>query len=128
MDGSALEIRGDHYFESTGPFRGHKQNCYEGGIRAPFIAKWPGHVKAGRVDAVSAVTIANTANVYCDQNGPMASNVVSGTNQLACHLLRNTPLKRGETLTQSFMLGVAPQVHRRLDGRPLAAAAPQSSL
>jgi arylsulfatase A len=46
-NGGALELRGDHYFESTGPYRGHKQNFYEGGIRTPLIASWPGHIKAG---------------------------------------------------------------------------------
>ncbi len=46
-NGGALEIRGDHYFESTSVYRGHKQNFYEGGIRTPLIAKWPGKIKAG---------------------------------------------------------------------------------
>ena len=27
--------------------RGLKRQCYEGGIRVPFIAYWPGHVPAG---------------------------------------------------------------------------------
>lgn len=30
--------------------RGSKLSLYEGGIRLPFIARWPGHVPAGRVD------------------------------------------------------------------------------
>lgn len=28
-------------------FRGHKADIFEGGHRIPFIARWPGHVKAG---------------------------------------------------------------------------------
>ena len=27
-----------------------KRQCYEGGIRIPFIARWPGHVPAGTVN------------------------------------------------------------------------------
>jgi arylsulfatase A-like enzyme len=35
------------FFGSTGGLRGYKQDLYEGGIRTPFLARWPGHVKAG---------------------------------------------------------------------------------
>jgi arylsulfatase len=34
------------FFASTGGLRGLKQEVYEGGIRVPFIAAWPGHIKA----------------------------------------------------------------------------------
>lgn len=43
------------YTESNLPFRGHKRDLYEGGIREPFIARWPGTIAAGREsDHVSA--------------------------------------------------------------------------
>ena len=32
---------------STGGLRGHKRMLYEGGIRAPFIARWPGKIEPG---------------------------------------------------------------------------------
>jgi arylsulfatase A len=37
------------FFESAGGFRGFKGSLYEGGIRVPLVAKWPGHIKPGRV-------------------------------------------------------------------------------
>lgn len=35
------------FFGRDGKLRGLKRQCYEGGIRIPFIVRWPGHVKAG---------------------------------------------------------------------------------
>jgi arylsulfatase A len=37
------------YFNSSGGLRGAKRDLYEGGIRVPFVARWPGQVKAGTV-------------------------------------------------------------------------------
>jgi|GEM_PF-499831 len=67
MDGNTLVIfssdNGPHaeggahpsYFRSAGPFRGMKRDLYEGGIRVPMIAWWPGVIKArSRTSHVSA--------------------------------------------------------------------------
>jgi arylsulfatase A len=39
------------YFNSSGSLRGIKRDLYEGGIREPMIAWWPGKVKAGSTSA-----------------------------------------------------------------------------
>ena len=35
------------FFNSSGQLQGYKRALYEGGIRVPMIARWPGRIKAG---------------------------------------------------------------------------------
>jgi arylsulfatase A-like enzyme len=38
------------FFQSSGPLRGIKRDLYEGGIRVPMIARWPGRIQPGTVN------------------------------------------------------------------------------
>jgi arylsulfatase A len=48
---------GPWYQGSPGPLRGRKGWTYDGGVRVPFIARWPGKIKAGSVSAEPLATI-----------------------------------------------------------------------
>jgi arylsulfatase A-like enzyme len=54
---------------SAGPFRGRKRSLYEGGIREPFIVRWPGHVPAGRVENDSVVAGVDFLPTLCKLAG-----------------------------------------------------------
>ena len=38
-------------YSANGPLRGSKWNLYEGGVRVPWIVRWPGRVRAGVTNA-----------------------------------------------------------------------------
>lgn len=47
---------GDHA-GSPGPLREGKGTAWEGGVRVPFVARWPGHIPRGSVSRQPAMTI-----------------------------------------------------------------------
>jgi arylsulfatase A-like enzyme len=50
-NGNTFDIGGvqPDFFKGSGGLRGLKMDVYEGGIRIPFIARWPGRIAAGGV-------------------------------------------------------------------------------
>jgi N-acetylgalactosamine-6-sulfatase len=49
----------------AGEFRGGKHTQFEGGTRVPLIIRWPGHVKAGRVDTENVTSFIDWMPTLC---------------------------------------------------------------
>ncbi len=59
------------FFGRDGKLRGLKRQCYEGGIRVPFIARWPGHIEAGSEND-HMFAFYDLMNTFCDLTGAEA--------------------------------------------------------
>ncbi len=53
----------------SGGYRGNKLCLYEGGIRMPFIVRWPGRIPAGRVDDRSITSAVDLFPTLCALTG-----------------------------------------------------------
>ncbi|GAA3651539.1 sulfatase family protein [Flavivirga jejuensis] len=53
----------------TGGRKGYKAALFEGGIGVPFIARWPGKIKAGVVDNVSLMSAVDLLPTFCEIAG-----------------------------------------------------------
>jgi arylsulfatase A-like enzyme len=82
---------------SNGPLRGFKFATHEGGLRVPFLARWPGRIPAGTVRDVPAITMDILPTLLGAANvAPAAGHDIHGTSLL--------PLLRGEPFTRTFAL------------------------
>ena len=101
------------FFDGTGGLRGSKGNWYEGGIRDPLLARWPGNIRAGAVtDHVCAFwdlmpTLAELAGVESpkDIDGISFAPTLLGHGAQKKHdfLYWEMPVARG--LTQAVRMG-----------------------
>jgi arylsulfatase A-like enzyme len=50
-------------------YRGSKLSLFEGGIRMPFIVRWPGHVPAERTDDTNVIAAVDLLPTFCALTG-----------------------------------------------------------
>lgn len=85
------------FFRSAGPFNGLKGSVYEGGIRVPLIARWPGRIRPGQVsDHVSA--FCDMLPTLCEAAGAAAPAKIDGVSFLP------TLLGTGRQTPHEFLL------------------------
>ncbi len=84
------------FFGSTGKFRAFKGSVYEGGIRVPFIARWPGRIKAGGVSDLPAAFY-DVLPTLCEVAGTKPPRATDGVSLLP------TLLGKGKQTRHEFL-------------------------
>ncbi len=74
--------RAPRRFDSAGPLRGVKTQLYEGGIRVPFIARWPGTIPAGAVSD-EVIGFHDILPTFAELAGVPAPGNIDGTSIVA---------------------------------------------
>ena len=66
-----MEIRNSAHsgVGSAGPFRGRKRSLYEGGVRVPFILRWPRRTPAGVVNDATPLCAVDLLPTFCELAG-----------------------------------------------------------
>lgn len=61
----------DTYYSigQTGGLRGRKRSLFEGGVRVPFIVRWPGHTPSGVKDETTLITAVDLLPTLCASAG-----------------------------------------------------------
>ncbi len=99
---SALMSFTSHYggasSENTGPFRGNKRSLYEGGVREPFIVRWPGTTPAGKVNDTSVVSGVDWLPTVCSLAGVNLPGGAHFDGENMSQALRGSTVKRTKPL------------------------------
>lgn len=98
--GSAHSGAGD-----VGPLRGCKASLYEGGIRVPFIIRWPGHAPAGIVDDSSIISGVDLLPTFCSLAGIEVPKAVNPDGEDMSQALLGTPTIRSKPLMWQYRFG-----------------------
>jgi len=89
----------------VGPLRGCKASLYEGGIRVPFIVRWPGHIPAGKVDDNSVISGVDLLPTFCSLAGIKVPKKVNSDGEDMSRALLGTPTQRSKPLMWQYRFG-----------------------
>ncbi len=104
---NGAHLEGGHdpiYWNSNGPFRGHKRDLYEGGIHSPCLIRWPAKVKAGTTsDHISGLQ--DVLPTMAEVTGQEIPEQVKGISFLPTMLGDESSQKKHDFLFFEFTVG-----------------------
>jgi arylsulfatase A-like enzyme len=104
--------RGPDFFDSNGPLRGVKRDLYEGGIRVPLLARWPGRIAGGRGERPCLGLLGLPAHGLAELAVAPPSSEVDGLSLLPTLLGQSGQQRQHEALYWEFHEGGSVQAAR----------------
>ena len=99
------------FFNSTAGLRGYKQDLYEGGIRTPFLARWPGKIKAGSTNHHMGA-FWDMMPTFCELTGVTPPSDIDGISILPTLLGKTEAQKQHDHLYWEYHSGGSDQAVR----------------
>ena len=100
---------------STGGLRDRKFSTYEGGVRVPFVTRWPGRSKPSSRSDEPRATVDVLPTLLADLGAPAPTRPVDGRNLFADDPEREIPLFDGGAQLNALRAGRW-KLHRRRHG------------
>ncbi|MGV3486012.1 MAG: sulfatase-like hydrolase/transferase [Planctomycetaceae bacterium] len=90
----------DTYFSvgQTGGLRGRKRSLFEGGVRTPFIVRWPGHAPAGVTNRTTVFTAVDLLPTLCAAAGVALPQDYQGDGENLLAALQGQAVKRSQPI------------------------------
>lgn len=98
---------------SPGPFRGRKRSLYEGGVRVPFIVRWPAKIPGGRIDDTSVIAGVDLLPTLCTLAGVSAPAAHPLDGEDVSDILTAKPRARANPLMWEWRFNIAGHVASR---------------
>ncbi len=94
-DGSMQKGFGMYYsVGSTGGLRGRKAHLYEGGVRTPFLVRWPGKAPAGTINDTTVFTAVDLVPTLCAAAGTTLPAEYRGDGENLLPAWQGEPIRR----------------------------------
>lgn len=90
---------------STGGLRGRKAHLYEGGVRTPFLVRWPGKAPAGTVNDTTVFTAVDLLPTLCAAAGMTVPAEYPGDGENLLGALQGEPIRRTTPLFWHVLAG-----------------------
>ncbi len=87
----------------TGSLRGRKRSLYEGGVRTPFIVRWPGHTKPGMKNNTTVFTAVDLLPTFCAATGLTPPADANGDGENLLEAFNGKPILRTRPIFWRYM-------------------------